>query len=205
MFTADSSSKDNFFWVLLLVCSFGLFSCGYQFQGSGSDLPADVKKIFIPIAENRSTRPTLSSLVTEAMRDQFERYGVLQVVDSLEEADAVLLVRVLSFDNRTSASTGVADTSLQEQLTIVAEGELRRPTGGALWTNNRLTVSRFIGTDTSSVVTSSSDFASSGLSAAGLAGLQGREVSRGQEEQALQSMSEQLAVIVYDDAVTPEF
>ena len=182
-----------------------LVGCGYQFQGSGSDLPADVKKIYIPIVENRTTKPTLTSLMTEALRDQFERYGVIEVVESIDQAQAVLRIKIVSFDNKSSASSAAGDTSLQEQLTLKAEGELRRPTGAALWANNKLSVSKYIGTASNTVVTSSAEFAGGGLSSSNFSGLQGREISRGQEDQALQVLSEDLAKSVYDDSVTPRF
>ena len=189
----------------LLMCIGATTGCGYQFQGGGSALPLDVKKVYIPIVENRTPRPTLAALTTEALRDQFDRYGVITVVDSLDQADAVLRMRLLSYESRTSASTAAGDTSLQEQLTLTAAGELQRVNGTLLWSSQGLAITKYIGTAANTVVTTSAAFASSGVSAGNLAGLQGREVSRGQEEQALQAIAEELSAKVYADSVTPDF
>ena len=83
--------------LISILCLFG--GCGYTFHGGGSVLPPDVTKVMIPMVENNSTEPGLGAIVTEALRDQFERFGALSVVDSYGEADAVLDAKILEIKN----------------------------------------------------------------------------------------------------------
>ncbi len=191
------------FW---LICLLG--GCGYQFEGSGSILPPDVKRVYIPLTENSSTQSGLTTLVTEAMRDQFERYGVVTVVDDLREADAVLKTRILKVKRATGTVTSNTDLALQLDTTMTMAAELKRVTGPLLWKNDSIEVRTTYGLSSSVVVTSSSDFASGSLAGSDIAALQSsgtREVARGQERGAFNSLAEQAAKIVYDSSVAADF
>jgi len=190
---------------LIALC---LMGCGYAFQGTGSVLPPDVKRVYIPVAENTSTEGGLSTILTEALRDRFERYGVVEVVDDISGADAVLRSRVIKVKRSTGAVTSRTDTTIQQDLTLNMAVELRRVTGPVLWRNMNLSVTRSFGTASGAIVTSSADFAAGSLSASDLAALESggtREVARGQESEALNSLAEKAAQIIYDSAVAPDF
>jgi outer membrane lipopolysaccharide assembly protein LptE/RlpB len=192
--------------VLCLVSMLSLLSaCGYQFAGGGSVLPPDVKAIHIPIVENNTTEGSLSLIFTEALRDRFERYGVVSIVETANEADAVLTARVLRVQRETQTVTSQTDTSLQERTIIQISAELRRVTGPVLWRNDNLIVSRAFGAASSVVVTSSADFAGGNLSSSDLGSLDSREVARGQERAAFEYLCEDAARKIYDEAVAPEF
>ena len=179
--------------------------CGYTFRGSESALPPDVKKIYIPQVENNSTKLGLSTIVTEAIRDEFDSYGTVSVVDSQGEADAVLKVRILNLKENTGATRSGSNTALQMQTTISLSGELRRVTGPILWRDNAIQATQSFGADSSVVVTSSLDFAGGPSAAGDLAGLSGREVSRGQEANALSTLASNVARQLYDKAIAPDF
>ena len=192
--------------ILLGVLLFAVSGCGYTFKGSGSLLPQDVKRVYVPLVENSSTEGGLSPLLTESLRDQFERYGVLTIVDDLNEADAVLKARILNVKRNTRTTTGGStDTALQYDATMLVAAEIRRVNGSVLWRNQNLTVSRSFGTSKDSVVTGSADFAMGTISSSDLGGLDTREVARGQEGQSLQVLADQVAREIYDEAVTPDF
>lgn len=190
--------------VLTSLCAL-LSSCGYTFQGSGSILPPDVKRISIPLVENNSTEPGLATVVTEALRDRFERFGVLVVVDELGDADAVLKATILSVKRDTHSVTSRTDTALQFNTSLSISGELRRVTGPILWRNPRLVVTKPFGATSGVVVTSSSDFAGGSLGSSDLGALDNREVSRGQEQEAFAALADDAAKKIYDEAVTPDF
>lgn len=187
--------------IALLVLS----GCGFTFKGSGSALPPDVKRVHIPIAENNTPEPGLSQWVTGALRDRFERYGVLTIVDKPSKADAVLRSRVLQLKRDTQTVTSSTDTALQERSVLVIAADLKRTNGVVLWSNPAMSVSKAYGTSDSVVVTSSPDFAGGNIGAQDLAGLSDREIQRGQEQDALQDLAEEAARRIYDEAVTPEF
>jgi outer membrane lipopolysaccharide assembly protein LptE/RlpB len=191
---------------MLLVGLLGLLGCGYTFKGSGSVLPQDVKRVYVPLAENSTTESGISSILTESLRDQFERYGVITVVDDLNDADAVLKARIIKVRQDTRTTTGGStDTALQYDASLTVQAELRRVTGPVLWRNPSLSVYKTFGSSKDSVVTGSADFAEGTLSSASLSGLDSREVARGQQGQALQALAEQMAQTIYDQAVTPDF
>jgi len=190
---------------LFLVVSIFSSGCGYTFRGSESALPPDVKKIFIPQVENNSTKLGLSTIVTEAIRDEFDSYGTVSVVDSQNEADAVLKVRILSVRENTGATRSASNTALQMQTTMTLAGELRRITGPVLWRESAIQATQTFGADSSVVVTSSLDFAGGPSAAGDLAGLSSREISRGQETNALNTLAANAARQLYDKAVAPDF
>ncbi|NDC39541.1 MAG: hypothetical protein EBZ48_16135 [Proteobacteria bacterium] len=183
-----------------------LAGCGYTFKGGGSVLPQDVKKVYVPLVENSSTETGVATLLTDALRDEFDRYGTLTVVDSIDEADAILTARILKVGQATTTTTGgKSDTGLQYDASLTVQAEVRRTTGGVLWRNPSLSVTKTFGSSRESVVTGSVDFAEGTLSSSDIGGLDTREVARGQRSESLQDLSEQMARAIYDQAVTPDF
>lgn len=182
-----------------------LSGCGYTFRGSSTALPPDIKKIFIPEVENSSTQLGLGDKVTNALREEFESYGAVSVVERQGEADATLKVQILDVIQSTSATRSNTNTALQMDTTMYISGELRRTTGPLLWREARLRVTKNYGADSSVVVASSPDFAAGSISSRDLAGLSSREISRGQEQDALGNLAVDAARMVYDKAVSPDF
>lgn len=191
--------------VLCLLVLFLVTACGYKFQGSGSILPADVKRIQIPLVENHSTDSALTQLLTEALRDQFERFGVVTVVEDLKDADAVLHFKILKVSRKSRTTTSRTDTAQTFDTSLTVGGDLRRVTGSILWSNPTFLVSRQVGATSDVVVSSSADFAEGTLGASDLASLDSREIVRGQEQEALEKLCDEVARKVYDDAVAPDF
>ncbi|RIL11407.1 MAG: hypothetical protein DCC75_02350, partial [Proteobacteria bacterium] len=153
--------------LIALLCA-GLSGCGYTFQGSGTVLPPDVKKVYIPFVENQSTEAGLSTLLTEALRDRFERYGVVTVVEENSEADAVLKAKIIKVKRAAASVTSGTDRALQQDVSLTVAAELKRITGGLLWRNPSLQVTSAYGAASSAVVTSSSEFAYNTLGASDL-------------------------------------
>jgi len=191
--------------ILALLISLSLFGCGYTFQGGGSVLPPDVKTVFIPTVENQTSDSRFTALLTESLREQFERFGVITVVEEAATADAVLNVEVKKIDRAARSVTSGTDVVLQYDSIAQVWGELRRNNGAVLWRNPNMSVTKPFGVTGSTVVTSSSDFAKGGLDASTLASLSDLEVSRGQEQEALIDLAEEVAKSIYEDAVAPDF
>ncbi len=191
-------------WIAALLCSV-LSGCGYTFQGGGSDLPPDIKRVAIPLVENNSTETGLSSLVTEALRDQFERYGVLTVVSEDENPDAVLSARIVSVKRQTGTITAQTESALQLDTVLTLSAEIKRPNGQLLWQVPGMKISKSTAAEKGTVVTSSAAFATSTMGATDLARISDREVARGQEQGALENLAEEAARKIYEDAVTPDF
>lgn len=189
----------------LLLVAILVSSCGYTFRGSGSVLPADVKNIYIPRVENGSTELGLADVVTEALREEFDSYGTVSVVEKQGDADAILKVVITDVKKSTSTVDPTTNTALQMDTTMLLGGELRRTTGQILWRENTMKVSKGYAANQNVVVTSSADFASGSISSSDLASLSSRDISRGQEAQALNNLASDAARMVYDKAVAPDF
>jgi outer membrane lipopolysaccharide assembly protein LptE/RlpB len=192
---------------LLVLSSIALVvsSCGYTLRGSGSVLPADVKSVYIPRVENGSTELGLADVVTEALREEFDSYGTVSVVEKQGSADAILTVVINDVKKTTSTVDPTTNTALQMDTTMFIGGELRRTTGQILWRENNMKVSKGYAANQNVVVTSSPDFASGSIAASDLASLSARDISRGQEAQALNDLASDAARMVYDKAVAPDF
>ena len=190
---------------LILFLVIALNGCGYTFQGGGSILPPDIKKVSIPVVENTSTEASLTALLTEALRDQFERYGALTVVEDEKDADVVLRARIVRVTRDTSTSSSRTDTSLQRDSVVQIAAELRRVNGQVLWRAPSMRISRQFGTTSDMVNTSSVGFSASSLGANDLSGLSSREIARGQEEDVFSDLADEAARKIYDDAVAPDF
>jgi outer membrane lipopolysaccharide assembly protein LptE/RlpB len=189
--------------VLAFTCA-GL-GCGYAFQGSGSVLPPEVKRIYIPDVVNRSSDPYVAALLTEALKERFERFGVVQVVSDANEADALLLVKIQQLRSTSKSSVAAGDVAQELNITVTLSGELKQKNGIILWKNPALLLTKSFGNTTASVVANSAQFAGSRLGSGDLSGLNQREVSRSQERLALEQISEEVSKTIYDEAVSPDF
>ncbi len=196
------TTARTFCLLLLTVC---LSACGYTFRGSGSVLPPDVKAIYVPLAENNSTKLGLAEVVTEAMQEEFDSYGAVMVVERQSDADAILKVTITNVAETTSTVNASSNTAVQMDTTMYLVAELRRVTGPVLWRDAALSVTKSFGTNASVVVETSPDFASGSISSSDLSSLSTREISRGQEAGALMALSQDAARIVYTKAVAPDF
>jgi outer membrane lipopolysaccharide assembly protein LptE/RlpB len=190
-------------WITCLLLF--VVGCGYTFRGSGSVLPPDVRKIHIPLVQNDSTKIGLGTLLTEALRDEVDSYGVVVVVDTEAEADAILTVEVLDVQESAGSVRSGTNTALQMDTVVFIRGELRRESGELLWRDPQLKVQQTYGADSSTVVTSSVGFAGGSISSSDLGGLSSREISRGQEADVLASLVEEASREIYDKAVAPDF
>jgi outer membrane lipopolysaccharide assembly protein LptE/RlpB len=190
----------------LLICVTAILSsCGYQFQGTGSVLPPTIKTVYVPLVDNQTSESRVTNLLTEALQDRFERFGVVAVTSDPINADATLKVRVTKVRRTTASSTSVTDEAVQQDMAITIAGELRSAQGKVLWSNNALTANQTSANAAGAVVSSSSGFASGDFSASSLGSLNQRELARGQEAESLNVICESLAQKVYDEAVAPEF
>ena len=192
----------KFFNFLLLLL---ITSCGYHFQGSGSSLPDDIKTIAIDIVENDTTFSGLGLRFTEVLRSRFERYGSLQLVENQNEADSILKTRITAQKTQIKEVTEGPDVELETEVILTLSSELIRPSGQVLWKNTNLSATTSFATTESAVVTSSSSFAQGGIGTKELANLGSKEISRGQLNQAIDDIMDEVSRMLYIDAVASYF
>jgi hypothetical protein len=80
----------------LAFCLFAA-ACGYHAVGTGGSLPPEIKRIQVPIFENRTTRFQLDLKLTQAVIDEIVARGKVEITTDAAKADAVLIGRILSF------------------------------------------------------------------------------------------------------------
>ena len=197
--------RAAFAFVLLPIIASG---CGYTFQGSGSVLPPDVRKVYIPLAENNTTETALGQRLTEALRSRFERYGVVEVVEHESDSDAVLRAKIIDIDTKVSGVSRDTDVEVESFLYMTVAAELKKRNGQVLYRNTALTAYEPVAGTGDTVVTTSSSFAQGSVSADTIQALgdQGaREVARSQETAALDDLLDEISRKLYLDAVAADF
>ncbi|MBT8479380.1 MAG: hypothetical protein KJO06_10720, partial [Gemmatimonadetes bacterium] len=80
---------------LLLVVF--LSGCGYALVGRSSNLPEDVRLVYVETLGNRTGRAQVDQIVTAALAQEFVARQRFQVVSSPRDADAILSGSVLSY------------------------------------------------------------------------------------------------------------
>ena len=190
---------------LVLFVALGASGCGYTLQGSGSVLPPDVKTIYIPFAENDSTEGSFGNIFTEALRDQFERFGTVIVSDERSGSDAELISRIKSVKRQTRAVTSTTDIAQQFDTTVTIEARLVKKNGAQLWSNPNIQVSSAVAAAQLGLQSGSTSFASGLGSASELSKLDPRQFARSQEQAALETLAQAASLKIYNDSVAPDF
>lgn len=202
----DKRTMKTLYSVLyLFITSLCISSCGYMFTGGRTILPPEVKKIAIPTVDNKTVESSLSRLLTDALRDEFEKYGAVQVVETENEADAVLNVTIDKVTREARTVTTNAQSDLQYDSTVTVTASLEKTSGGILWSKQGFAISREVGGAQGAVVTSSPFFRDGNFSSGDLSGQNTREVTRGQEKNVFDQISKEAARKIYDEAVAPDF
>ncbi|NLI31851.1 MAG: LptE family protein [Deltaproteobacteria bacterium] len=127
--------KTAFFLALLIPI---LHGCGYRFSGEGSGPKPGLKRIAIPIFENRTGEPELGSLFAGALRQQFLTRGDLQVVPE-DQAEAVFRGSITDIHTSSVAHIDVKQT-IQTRLYVTLDIRCQdMETGKAIWQDPQFT------------------------------------------------------------------
>ena len=117
---------------LLLAAT--LAGCGYGLVGRTSSLPPDIQEIYIEPLGNRTLREQIDQEFTRAITDEFIRRQRYRVVNSMEEADAVLVGEVTSFAVRPVGFDPTEGRGSEYEIQVMASMEFRRTDGDeVLW------------------------------------------------------------------------
>lgn len=127
--------------VLLLLAALATSGCGYALVGRASNVPDDVRAVYVEPLDNRTSRSQVDQFVTRAIADELVTRQRFQVLSSESGADAVISGAVTAF-----AVTPVAfddqGRATEYEIVIRAAMEFARvPVGGeeegeVLWSNN---------------------------------------------------------------------
>jgi outer membrane lipopolysaccharide assembly protein LptE/RlpB len=84
-------------FVLALLATMLLSSCGYHFSGTGAIVPEGMKTLAVPVFFNATNEPYVDVEVTQAVVEEFMTDGRLRIV-SVEEADLALRGRITRYE-----------------------------------------------------------------------------------------------------------
>ena len=155
------------FQYLLGLCTYlllpGMLGCGYQFAGRSDLFPKDIRSVYVEPLLNRTRDVGIEQELTSALRSEFYRRGELQVVDQVDQADAILSGVVRTFDSLT-ASVNNDNEVLQFEATMVVDVTFRRrEPNEILWRGQNIRLTEIHAGSRAAVVTTSSNFQNQAL------------------------------------------
>ena len=127
----------------LLVAAALLAGCGYTLVGQASNIPDDVRRVYVEPLINGTQRAQVEQILTQALSDEMiTRRRNFTVSSDLADADAILRGRVVSFDVQalTFDADGLANNF---EITITADMRFERPPkageveGEVIWSSSR--------------------------------------------------------------------
>ena len=126
--------------VLLIAAAVVAGGCGYALVGRGTNLPEDVRRVYLEPLENRTQRSQVEQFLSQAIADELVTRQRLTLVSEAAGADAVLSGTVLGF-GVTPVSFDAEGRATEYELSITARMVFRR-TGtegdaGVLWSSDR--------------------------------------------------------------------
>ncbi|MCU0793000.1 MAG: LPS assembly lipoprotein LptE [Opitutaceae bacterium] len=122
-------------------------ACSHYRLGTGVE--RDYETIFIPPIEANAQLPQATAVFTTQIREAFVRDGRLRVVNTPDEADAILTVKLEELD-RSNLTALPTDSGLARKmgLTLTASATLREPSGEKTWFADRpISIERQLFTD----------------------------------------------------------
>lgn len=126
---------------ILTLAALALGGCGYNLVGRASNIPEDVKKIYVQPLENATARSQVEQILTRSISDELLTRRRFETVNGVDEADAVLSGTVLSFVVRPVAfdQDGLANSF---EVVVSADMKFQRPPKGeeeaeVIWSNSR--------------------------------------------------------------------
>jgi outer membrane lipopolysaccharide assembly protein LptE/RlpB len=114
-----------------------LSGCGYALVGRGSNLPADIKSVYIRPLENRTPRSQVEQALTRAIADEMVRRQRFSVLGGPEGADAELSGAVVAF-GATPVTFDPSGRATEYEISLTAQIVFKR-TGQdqPIWSNDR--------------------------------------------------------------------
>ena len=124
----------------LLGVSFLILSgCGYALVGRGSNLPADIKNVYLRPLENRTARSQVEQALTRAIAEELVQRQQFSVVGGPEGADAELSGAVVAY-GATPVTFDPNGRATEYEIALTASIVFKRPgQDQPIWSNDRYT------------------------------------------------------------------
>ena len=132
--------KRNLFYGALAALALVLAGCGYALVGRGSNIPADVKSVYLQPLANRTQRAQVEQSLTRAIADELVTRQRFAVVGSESEANAEILGAVTGF-GVTPVTFDAQGRATAYEIAITAQITFKRvgTEGAVIWKSDRYT------------------------------------------------------------------
>lgn len=181
----------------LAALALGLTACGYQFAGTVTRLPDDVRTISLGPIANGTREVGLEKRLLEAIEDEIALRGRLKVMPQ-GQGDVTLSGAIRGYATRPVAFSG-RDEALQYQVSVAVDLDLRRRDDQKLlWHTQGLREIQDYSAVPGVVVTSSSKFQKSTLNPADVGRFTDIQLSEGQKREADERLIETLSRTIYN-------
>jgi hypothetical protein len=108
-------------WVPVFMGLMLIFvACGYRFSPGGEHIDPEIKKVFIEPLLNRTSQANLEDTFRLAMADQFIKGKRFVIVDSEEQADALIRGSIKALST-TPLSYRTTNLAAEERMTLTVE------------------------------------------------------------------------------------
>jgi len=117
-----------------------LTGCGYALVGRGSNIPEDVKSVYLQPLENRTQRQQVEQSLTRAIADELVTRQRFAVVSSEAQANAEIIGAVTGF-GVTPVTFDQTGRATEYELAITAQITFKRVgnEGKVIWKSDRYT------------------------------------------------------------------
>lgn len=112
-------------------------ACGYALVGRASNVPTDVRRVFLKPFENRTPRPQVEQILTRAIADELVTRQRFAVVGDVGSADAEITGAVVGF-GVTPVTFDTNGRATEYEISITSQVRFRRTADDTtLWSNDR--------------------------------------------------------------------
>jgi outer membrane lipopolysaccharide assembly protein LptE/RlpB len=134
------SMKREFLSGALGALLLALSGCGYALVGRGSNIPEDVKSVYLQPLENRTQRQQVEQSLTRAIADELVTRQRFAVVGSEAQANAEIIGAVTGF-GVTPVTFDQTGRATEYELAITAQITFKRvgQEGKVIWKSDRYT------------------------------------------------------------------
>ena len=86
--------------LLLITLAVVVSGCGYTLAGKASNIPEDVREVYVEPLENETSRSQVEQILSQAIIDELVTRRQFTVINERDGADAILRGSVLEFSVR---------------------------------------------------------------------------------------------------------
>ena len=116
-----------------------LSGCGYALVGRASNIPEDIREVYIHPLENQTQRSQVEQILTRAIADEMVTRQRFAVVGSPDEADAELSGTVVGY-GATPVTFDDDGRAREYEISLTAQFAFKRVgSDKAIWSNDRYT------------------------------------------------------------------